>query len=484
MGIRGRLAASHFVLVLTILLVLGLVLVGRVRAFILSSAEQTLGQQAVEVVDVLDTPAVARAARAGFMGGAGIIRLISNLTAADFLVVDSSRVVLAGSERLGNLTGATLYSSALDAALSSGAMASDTYRDPLGRLSVIAAAPFTDITGAVSGAVVLLRPVSEVTRTTGGLLIFLIEATLFGLALSLALSLLLARGLTRPLRALETASSRIAAGDFSQRVPVESSDELGRLASSFNAMAKRLGELQRERQDLYASVSHELRTPVTSIRGFAQALLDNVGGQEDRERHAAIIIDEAARLERLVNDLFQLSRLEAGQVTFEWRDLDLGALVQAAAGRYGPQAERAGVDLRVDPPGPGEPLPVKGDPDRLNQVMSNLIENALRFTPAGGTVVVRAGRDKGAAGQALVSVGDSGPGIPNEDLERVFDRFYTVDRSRARKTGGTGLGLAIAKEIIGAHGGRIWAGRSSEGGALVSFVLPLVAAQAGGGNRT
>jgi signal transduction histidine kinase len=276
-------------------------------------------------------------------------------------------------------------------------------------------------------------------------------------------------------------------------VPVESDDELGRVATGFNTMAERLGALQRERQELYASVSHELRTPVTSIKGFAQALEDNVGSSEDRKRHVGIILEEASRLERLVSDLFQLARLEAGQVSFDWRDVDLVSLVSGAVEKYGPQASAGGVQLVLRGPDPSETPAgrlvgeagirrTRGDPDRLNQVLANLLENALRFTPAAGRVTVRVGLGGQVAGDrssALVSVGDSGPGIPEEDLARVFDRFYTVDRSRARKKGGTGLGLAIVREIVAAHGGRVWAGRSPEGGAMVSFTVPL-----GGGPRT
>lgn len=474
MGIRGRLALSHFFLVLAVVLLIGLVIVGRVRAFIIKAATATLEQQAEQVAGVIDRGSVAPGGRAGGLGGAALARLVSRLAAADFLIVDTDGRVVSSSERLARFSGSVFESGAVSRALAEDKTVSATFRDPLGRLSVIAVAPVTARGGgAAIGAVALVRPVTEVTQSTRRLFWLLVEASLIGLLLSLVVSLLLARGLTRPLLALEGAADKVARGDFSQRVPVQTEDELGRVAASFNAMAERLGELERERRDLYASVSHELRTPVTSIKGFAQALEDNVGGPDERRRHVAIILEEASRLERLVNDLFQLARLEAGQVKFEWRALDLASLSAGVAGKYEPQARAAGVTLTADTSGAGPGLPVRGDPDRLTQVLSNLLDNALRFTPDGGRVAVRCGRE---GKRATVAVGDSGPGIPPEDLERVFDRFYTVDRSRARNKGGTGLGLAIAKEIIQAHGGQIWAGRAPEGGALLTFALPLAEA--------
>lgn len=491
MSIRGRLTASHFILTLVVVLLIGLVSLGGLRRLILTSASKTLTAQAVQVAEVIDRRwTVLRgdrqlgtaAERVAGLGTQALAKLVSQLTAADFAVLDPSGRILFSSERLGRFSGSAFRSAVVDQALTQGKAGSATLRDLLGRLSVVAAAPVTGAPGDI-GAVALVRPVGEVTQTTRRYLVLIIESLLIGLALSLLASFLLARGLMRPLLALEAAATRVAAGDFGQRVPVESDDELGQVALSFNAMSERLGALQRERQELYASVSHELRTPVTSIKGFAQALDDNVGSPEDKRRHVAIILEEASRLERLVNDLFQLARLEAGQVSFEWQMVDLAALAAGAVDKYRPQAARSGVRLDLEgpeAPGAGEvgSISVRGDPDRLSQVLANLLENALRFTPGGGRIVVRVARaenerGEACAGKALVTVADSGPGIPGDDLGRVFDRFYTVDRSRARTKGGTGLGLAIVKEIAEAHGGRVWAGRAPEGGALLSLTLPL-----------
>ncbi|HCJ11421.1 MAG TPA: hypothetical protein DHW14_09715 [Clostridiales bacterium] len=470
MSIRERLVLSHFILVLLVVFLIGVVSLGLVRNFVLKSATETLVEQAEQISGVLDARASVFEQRAAGLALRPLVRLVSQLTAADLVFLGPDGRVLIGSERLASLVGVLFADDqeTVRRAMGEGRTVSSTFRDPLGRLSVVAVSPVQSA-GRTVGAVVLVKPVTEVTGTLTRLFLLFVLSSLAGLALSLVVSFIIARNLTRPLAALEGAAAKVAAGCFDHRVPVESDDEVGRVARSFNRMARRLGEFHRERQHLYASVSHELRTPVTSIRGFAQALKDNVGGPGDRERHLDIILEETERLERLVNDLFQLARLEAGQVTFEWRTVDLAEVVRDSVRKYRPRAQAARVTMTFEEEEDGGPLEVRGDPDRLDQVLSNLIENALRFTPEGGRIVVRAFRE---GGDSVVSVGDSGPGIPEKDLERVFDRFYTVDRSRARAKAGTGLGLAIAKQIVEAHGGRIWAGRSPEGGALLSFALP------------
>lgn len=472
MGIRGRLVASHFALVLTVVLLVGLVSLGLVRGFILRSAQETLRVQAAQIGEVIDGLPLADGRLGGGLAPVALVRLVSRLTSADFLLIGPDGQVVRGSDRLAGVAGVMLPDPARRA-LAAGSVSSTTWRDPLGRLSVVAVAPLVR-GGEPSGAVVLFRPVTEVSQTTGRVLSLFLWASLVGLALSLVMSWVLARNLTRPMRELEAAAGRVAAGDFGQRVPVRGDDELARVARSFNDMAARLGELKRERQELYASVSHELRTPVTSIRGFAQALAEGVGSPAERSRHLHIIQEESTRLERLVNDLFQLARLEAGQVTFEWRPVDLAAVVAQVAEKFRTQAEPNRVTLDFLSPPPDRPLIVRADPDRLEQVLGNLVQNALRFTPSGGRVVIRA---EAGDHEARVSVADTGPGIPDADLELIFDRFYTVDRSRARSKAGTGLGLAIAREIVQAHGGRIWAGRAEEGGALLTFTVPLAADQ-------
>lgn len=231
-----------------------------------------------------------------------------------------------------------------------------------------------------------------------------------------------------------------------------------------------LRRAERLRRELTANVSHELRTPLTSIKGFAETLLEGAMADEVMCRRFLTIIDnEATRLMTLVDDLMALSRLESKVVTMELAPVQLDKLIAEALSRMRPQAERRRILLRI---AGAVPEAVEADWDRILQVLTNLLDNAIKFTPEGGTVEVSV-RDTG--GEAVVAVTDSGRGIPEEDLPRVFDRFYRVERSRTREAGGTGLGLAIAKHIVEAHGGRISVQSRVNAGSTFTFTLPRAA---------
>jgi len=234
--------------------------------------------------------------------------------------------------------------------------------------------------------------------------------------------------------------------------------------------ATELRRAERLRRELTANVSHELRTPLTSIKGFAETLLGGAMADADASRRFLGIIDsEASRLMKLVDDLMDLSRLESRVVPMEPVPVELESLVTQALSRMRPQADRHGIVLIAEGIGPDAVL---ADRDRILQVLTNLLDNAIKFTPDGGTVTV-AWRPGGP--EAIVSVSDTGRGIPQDDLPRVFDRFYRVERSRSREGGGTGLGLAIAKHIVEAHGGRISVTSGVNAGSTFTFTIPYVA---------
>ena len=286
-------------------------------------------------------------------------------------------------------------------------------------------------------------------------------------AIALALARVLARGMTQPIRDMAAAAQRLARGDYGTDVPVQSRDELGRLAETFNRMAGELESLERLRRDLVANVSHELKTPISALRAHLENLLDGVE-EPDRDT-LQLMLGQAERLTRLIEELLDLSRLESGAVTLQLEPVRLEPLV-AQVGREVQVARTRSISFRnrvpVDLP------PLQADRERLYQVLFNLLDNAFRFTPAGGSITVDAAcRDD----ECEVSVEDTGPGIPDEHLPFVFERFYRVDRARARGDGGTGIGLTIAKSVVEAHGGRIWAERVEEGGCRFTFVLPLQA---------
>ena len=274
------------------------------------------------------------------------------------------------------------------------------------------------------------------------------------LLLSTLLALWMARTLARPLQRAAAAAERVAGGDYSAALEIRAPDEARRLAESFNAMTRAVAASQRAQRDFVANVSHELRTPLTSIRGFAQAIGDGTASDlASVQRAAAVIQDEADRLARLVHGLLDLTRLQSGDASLARELLDLAALARSCIERFALLAQRKGIALSVHAPAPVEAC---GDGDRLVQVLTNLIDNALRHTGAGGKVTVSA---QAKGGMASVAVSDTGHGIPKDDLPRLFERFYQVEKSRSRDGGASqasvGLGLAISSEIVRAHGGRI-----------------------------
>ena len=253
-------------------------------------------------------------------------------------------------------------------------------------------------------------------------------------------------------------------------VPSHGPREVQDLTNAFNSMIRRVNDSQRSQRDFVANVSHELKTPLTSIQGFAQAILDDTADSPDARKQAAqIIYDEAGRMHRMALDLLDLARLEAGTADLDMSAVDAGALLRGIAEKFSLQAQKANVNLRVDA---SDDLPaLLGDGDRLAQVFTNLVDNALKFTPANGQVTLSA---KPAGGWMEFEVADSGIGVENEALPRLFDRFYQVDPSRARDNShGAGLGLAIAREIVQAHGGKIGVRSSAGHGTTFTIRLPL-----------
>jgi histidine kinase len=295
----------------------------------------------------------------------------------------------------------------------------------------------------------------------------LVVAALAAFLAAVAVSIFTAQRIVGPLQAMMKASQRIAGGDYRQRVQVPSQDELGALARAFNRMAETLERTEQRRMELIGDVAHELRTPLSSIKGTMEGLIDGVMTAEPVT--FLLIQREVARLQRLIHDLEELSRAEAGQVPLDPRAVAPADLGHAAADRLRPQFEDKSVNLHLDIPAN---LPrVWADPSRIIQVLLNLLGNALQYTPSGGQVTVRAWRD---GQEVVVVVQDTGIGIPAEHLPHVFERFYRIDKSRSRPGGGSGIGLTIARHLVEAHGGRIWA--TSPGlnqGSTFSFALPI-----------
>jgi len=289
------------------------------------------------------------------------------------------------------------------------------------------------------------------------------------LATAIIASVLVSRGIAGPIHRLAGASRRIADGHYGERVPAEGASEVHQLATSFNAMAAAVEHAEKRRQELIGDVAHEMRTPIATLEGYLEGLLDGV--IEPSDRVWAKLHDEAGRLRRLIEDLQELSRAEAHQLTVVCRVTPPSAIVQPAVDRLEADAAERGLSLSVEVP-PGLPA-VQADPERAIQVLTNLMTNALRYTPPPGTISVRV-----AAGDGRVcfEVADTGVGIAPEHLPRVFERFYRVDKSRSRSLGGAGVGLTIAQALAETMGGQIRARSAGPGqGSTFTFELPTAA---------
>jgi histidine kinase len=303
---------------------------------------------------------------------------------------------------------------------------------------------------------------------TEAMLLAALAATLVALGVSLAFS----RGIVAPLRQMAAASQRIASGHYKERVTIKGEDELARLGERFNQMAADLEQAEDLRRRLIGDVSHELRTPLTAIKGYMEGLVDGVLPATPETFQQ--IHTEADRLSRLVDDLQELSRVESGAYALDLRPAALPALVETTAKRLGPQFERKSITLSLSLP--ADLPPVLADSDRITQVLTNLVGNALQYTPPGGQVTVSAAL---AGREARISIADTGIGIPGEHLRHIFDRFYRVDKSRSRQAGGgSGIGLTIARAIVEAHGGVLQAHSAGPGaGSVFTFTLPLATLQ-------
>jgi signal transduction histidine kinase len=305
------------------------------------------------------------------------------------------------------------------------------------------------------------RGIGEMQSFLGTLRSILVAASALALLVAWVASLLLARAVTRPLREMEQATQAIAAGDLDRRLAITTHDEIGSLAESINRMTADLARLEAARRDFIARISHDLRTPLTAIKGSVINLQDVA--PEELLPSLATMDEQSDRLIRLVDDLLTLSRLQRGQLRLRLSDTDLCAVASSAASLAGDKAKRMGVRLSAELPASVPTVP--GDSDRLQQVVLNLLDNALRATPTGGSVEVEVGA--GAEEIALI-VRDDGRGPTSDEEAHAFEPYFRGSG------GGAGLGLSISRDIVLAHGGRIWLKARPEGGAEAGFTLPLV----------
>jgi signal transduction histidine kinase len=332
------------------------------------------------------------------------------------------------------------------------------------------------------GEVVVMRPLRQRGWPTSGgsatALLFVPIALI-----PVILGLMMVRVLVRRLRAMETLAARVAEGDLSARIGDTSGDEIGRLAERLDRMTERLleartrvEETEQQRRQLFADITHELATPLTSIRGYAETLLDPAVSVSDDERGRYLrgVLEESRRLDRLIRDLFELARLEAGASALTLEPLDWAALCRNTVERFRPRFREAGLSLLWRES--AEQAWIEADGHRTEQVLENLLANALRYVPSGGTVELALAPVPGRDDRFRLTVSDDGPGLPPEDLAHAFERFYRATGARvagaARDAGGSGLGLAIVREIVERHGGTVGAETREPHGLAIIIELP------------
>jgi signal transduction histidine kinase len=279
---------------------------------------------------------------------------------------------------------------------------------------------------------------------------------------------LLIYNLLRPVRDLTTAARALAKGDLSRRVRVRGEDELGDLSQAFNQMAANLERAESQRQEMTADIAHELRNPLAVIQARLEAIMDGVNPATSE--NLAAVLEQSHMLNHLVEDLRTIALADAGQLALDRTEVDLVALVDRVGKNHVDQAQAKDVELRVETNGMKE-IMASVDPVRLEQVLGNLLSNALRHAPEGGEVILDIKADEDT-GRAHIELMDDGEGIPEEAIDNVFARFYRADKARSREAGGTGLGLAIARKLVEAHGGTISAGNRPEGGAVFTVEIP------------
>ncbi len=305
----------------------------------------------------------------------------------------------------------------------------------------------------------------------------------WGAAIAILLAVFLAyfsaRAMSQPLIAMAQAAQRLAEGDFAVHIQERGPEEIRSLAASMNDMARRLASLDELRRDFIASASHELRAPLTAIRGFLEALLDGTASTEEQQKHCLhAAAREAQRMTRLVDDLLQLSRLQAGVLSFEMAATDVRGVIEDVVQSFAPRLRAKNVTMQIEAE---DVPPVLADGERLAQALVNLLDNALRYSPPGSGIKIRLTSGVSPelslpsvpAEALVVAVADQGPGLSEADLPRIFERFYKAEAGRQIGEQGAGMGLAIAKEIIERHHGAMFARNRPEGGAEIGFWLPL-----------
>jgi len=396
-----------------------------------------------------------------------IINFVANTTNSDIIVTGRNRGILAvsnGSLQTGGYLG---IGNDINVLMEGNSIVKETvYDESFGRKSYVYMTPiFRE--KLFSGVILMSIPTEDImTPIKKVYTIIWITAILALTASSIVIYYFAQKILITPLSKINVAARKLSKGEVDKRVYVETNDEIGELAESFNTMADSLAEVEKNRRDFISNVSHELRTPITSIKGFVAGIMDGVIPKDKEGYYMKIVYDEITRLSRLVNELLDLSAMEAGKLVLKFSEFDINEIIRICIINLEPKIKHK--KLEVDVVLEGDHLYVNGDRDRLIQVVTNLADNAVKYSNEGGYIRVTS---KSRGSKAYISIYNDGPAISEEDMKNIWDRFYKADKSRTNKVS-TGLGLSIVRNILTQHGEEIWAeNKTPEKGVTFTFTL-------------
>lgn len=503
MSLHARLLAMFVVIIMLVAVTMGIYNFRLLELFFRQSAveqlQTRLGPSVQGWFEQFGAPATVMVARQ-------VANLVAGTTQSRILVTDTTGTIIVDTGTDGqSLVGKVVPDSLIGRTLLQGRMQTFDY-PTAGTDAMAVSVPWVSL-GRLVGAVLVVRSVRTTARQTAlEVSKYVFRAALLAFAVALGAAFIMSTSITGPLKRMAQAARSISKGNFSEKVEVRTEDELGQLADAMNSMSgeisvlvqsltqekEKLQELIDARTTMMSDISHDLRTPVTSIRGFVEALRDGVITDDaERQRALNIIHEESERLSRMVDDLFYLARLEAGEAPMTMKEVDLGAVVKSTVDTILPITMEKELDVKLSIDEEAESkglLKAMGSADRLTRAILNLVDNAVKYSPHGGKVTVTVKREtadtvSGAAPpvlasvappRAVIAISDQGPGISEEDIKRIFERFYRADKARSRTKSGAGLGLSIARLIAEQHNGAVWAESTVGQGSTFYVAIPLV----------
>ncbi|MEN6413371.1 MAG: ATP-binding protein [Veillonellales bacterium] len=468
-SIFSKLLLSHIAVILISTITLGMLMTFLIRQHVVENKRDDLMQKGSFAIALM-SPALGE----GRMPSDATLKILGDLVGSMMWLSDRDETILAGKPperwlKKGAPPDVAAKSNELFAGTpQSWVRTSHHQADP----SIVIALPVPGM--QTPTALFLYAPITGVNKTIDALEQLLFYALLLGIAIAAAVGLFMSRGLTKPIAAISRAAHNFAKGNYESRIHITNDDEIGSLGNTFNNMAASLAHTEQNRRDFLANVSHELKTPVASIQALTEAIQDGlVTTPEQQQRYLNSIVSETHRIDRLIRDLLDMAQLEAGELGIVKEKINLALFLPAELEKQTPLL--AEKNLFLDTKLPSFLPAVWADPDRLAQVLLNLLSNAIRYAPANTSIGISIHPD--GSSMIAITVSNRGHGIPAADLPYIWDRFYRVEKSRSRKDGGTGLGLAITKKLVVAMGGDISVKSIPEEETTFTFTLPVVLAE-------